>query len=110
MITLAQGSGVGGLVSLYDFVVDLSTVADMVPYVFCALVEGMLFFSISATVRPLPMKSYVPLAVVAFVFSLWTIYGAGPEAGLWGLLLLLAGLPVYMVMQKRRHAAADRAD
>lgn len=109
VLTLAQGSGVGSMVSLYDFVVDLSTVADMVPYVFCALVEGVLFFSISATVKPLSMRSYVPLAVVAFVFSLWTIYGAGPQAGMWGLLLLLAGLPVYMLMQKGRRPAADGA-
>ena len=36
-----------------------------------------------------------------FVFSLFTIYGCGPTAVLYGLILLLFGIPVY-VWQRRR--------
>jgi arginine:agmatine antiporter len=51
--------------------------------------------------RALRIGPYMPIAVVAFAFSLWTIYGAGAEAGLWELLLILFGLPVYVYLRGR---------
>ena len=106
LLLIAQSSGVKTLIGVYDFIVELSTVAEMVPYAFCALVEGILFFTITSTQPKLSIRHYVPLAVVAFVFSLWTIYGSGPQAGMWGLLLLLMGLPVYVLMQRHKKPAS----
>ncbi len=110
LLLVAQSSGVKTLIGIYDFIVELSTVAEMVPYAFCALVEGILFFTITSTQPKLSIRHYVPLAVVAFVFSLWTIYGSGPQAGMWGLLLLLMGLPVYVLMQRHKKTTAQEAD
>jgi APA family basic amino acid/polyamine antiporter len=36
------------------------------------------------------------VGALAFAYSLWAIGGAGAEVVYWGLLLLLAGLPVYV--------------
>ena len=47
------------------------------------------------------MHKIVLAASIAFAFSLFTIYGCGPEAVLYGLTLLLLGLPVY-VWQRRQ--------
>ena len=33
-------------------------------------------------------------------FALWTFYGAGLEATLWGAALLASGLPVYLLMRR----------
>jgi arginine:agmatine antiporter len=44
--------------------------------------------------------------LVAFLFSMFTVYGCGPEAVLYGVLLLLLGIPVY-VWQQRRAGASD---
>ena len=41
------------------------------------------------------------VGAIAFVFSLFTIYGCGATAVLYGLMLLLLGLPVY-VWQRRQ--------
>jgi ketopantoate reductase len=38
---------------------------------------------------------------IAFVYSVWAIYGAGAQTVLLGLLLMMAGIPVY-VWQRRR--------
>jgi APA family basic amino acid/polyamine antiporter len=38
---------------------------------------------------------------IAFVYSVWAIYGAGAQTVLLGFLLMLVGIPVY-VWQKRR--------
>jgi APA family basic amino acid/polyamine antiporter len=40
--------------------------------------------------------------VLGGAFSLWAIFGAGRSAILWGLVLLLAALPVYGLMRMAR--------
>jgi basic amino acid/polyamine antiporter, APA family len=50
------------------------------------------------------------LGVLAVVFSVWAILGAGMEAVLWGAALLAAGIPVYLLMKYRRVGAATPAD
>ena len=39
--------------------------------------------------------------LIAFVFAMFTLYGCGAEAVLYGLVLLLLGIPVF-VWQRRR--------
>jgi APA family basic amino acid/polyamine antiporter len=38
------------------------------------------------------------LASLAFLFSLWAIAGSGQEIVYWGLLLLLSGVPFYVMI------------
>ena len=76
------------LVSLFTFVIQLATLSTLVPYVFCSLAAAMK-----------PGRKIVP--VLAFVFSMAAIYGAGPEVVFWGFILLLAGLPIFAVMRMR---------
>jgi len=108
LLLALQTSGTDALISVYDFVVELSTVAEMVPYVFCCLVEGALYLSLGKSMGYFNPRTYIPIAFVAFMFAMWTIYGSGPQAGMWGLLLLLAGLPVYVILHHKR-VKSDRA-
>ena len=39
--------------------------------------------------------------MIAFVFAVFTLYGCGAEAVLYGLMMLVLGIPVY-VWQRRR--------
>jgi APA family basic amino acid/polyamine antiporter len=41
------------------------------------------------------------VAAVAFVYSLWAIAGSGAETVYWGFILLIAGLPVYVMTTRR---------
>ncbi len=99
VILLLQTSGAKELIAIYDFIVNLSISVYMVPFVFCCLAEGMILNQMGRHVGPLGPRSHVPVTVIAFVFSMWTIYGAGAEAALWGLLLLLAGLPIFAALK-----------
>lgn len=84
------------MTELFTFIVLLSTTASLVMYLACALAaiklqsEGKLRAS-----RPL-----IFIAAAAAVYALWTIYGAGAEAVGWGVVLLLAGLPVYLFARR----------
>ena len=85
------------LIGLFTFLALLATLANLVPYLFCAM----------AALRLMKADGPVPLtrgrAIVllgAFGYSLWTIYGAGQETVFWGFLLLLSGLPVYVWLKR----------
>ncbi|MEI6245727.1 MAG: amino acid permease, partial [Acidobacteriota bacterium] len=77
-----------GLVSLFTFVIQLSTLSTLVPYVFCSLAGFM--------------RGQRSIAgVIAFLFSMFAIAGAGPEVVYYGFLLLLSGLPMYVWVRRR---------
>lgn len=76
------------LVALFTFTILLSTAATLVPY----LVTVLAWWRIDATAR----KWRRWIAVGALAFSLWALIGTGAETLMWGAVLLLAGLPIYV--------------
>ena len=98
-LILIQASSASGFAAFYSLVVNLATMAAVVPYAFCALAAGLVAAHVRGT-RPVPRLSIVD--VIGFAFSLFTIYGCGAEAVLYGLLLLLVGIPVFVWQQRVR--------
>ncbi len=80
-----------GLVSLFTFVIQLSTLSTLVPYVFCSLAGFM-------------RGQRSVAGVIAFLFSMFAIAGAGAEVVFYGFLLLLAGLPIFVWVRRTRVA------
>jgi APA family basic amino acid/polyamine antiporter len=90
-----------GLVVEFTFIILLATLATLVPYLFSTLayvVAGLRRRDPFAT-RP-PAKR-LAVALLAFGYSLWAVVGIGGEALLWGTLLFLAGVPVYLRTARR---------
>jgi APA family basic amino acid/polyamine antiporter len=98
-LVLVQASGGGSFQKIYALIVGLATLTAAIPYAFCSL-AGTLIAARTGNIKALRVS---PIEVIAFVFSLFVIYGCGPEAGLYGLMMLLVGLPVY-VWQRHEHA------
>jgi amino acid transporter len=98
LLVLIEISGTGAGVSFYNLVVSLSTDAAMIPYVFCSVVEAILFVTRKPLSRALRIGPYMPIGLVAFVFSMGTIYGAGAHAGMWALILILLAAPVWVFL------------
>jgi APA family basic amino acid/polyamine antiporter len=48
-------------------------------------------------------------AAVGLVFSLWTYWGAGLEATLWGAALLASGIPVWLLVRRSRGGSSPPA-
>lgn len=98
---LLQASGLDALVGVYRELINLSTTAEMIPYAFCAVAEAALITGIVRTGGS-ARQPFTVISLVAFIFSLVTIYGAGATAGLATMLLTMLGLPFYAVMIRRR--------
>lgn len=87
-----------GLVELFTFFILLATLNTLVPYAFCAL--AVFVTRGSARVAQLTSGAGIT-AALAFVYSLWAMGGAGQETVYWGFLLLISGLPVYVLIVRR---------
>jgi APA family basic amino acid/polyamine antiporter len=101
LLVLVQAAGSEGFSAFYNLVVGLSTMAAVIPYAFCALAGSLVSARVSGGVR-IPRVTVIEL--VAFVFAMFTLYGCGAEPVLYGLVLLLLGIPVF-VWQRRRTSA-----
>ncbi|EJC7015297.1 transporter [Vibrio parahaemolyticus] len=107
LLLLIDVSGGKAMAAFYNLIVDLSTDAAMIPYVFCCVVEGILFVKKDKLSKILKIKPYIPVGTVAFVFSVATIYGSGPTAGMWSLLLLMLAIPVWLLIEKENRESND---
>jgi APA family basic amino acid/polyamine antiporter len=83
------------MVSIFTFMILLSTTACLVMYALCsaALLRLQWIGQLGAA-----RKGSAALAIVgvmATAYSLWAIIGAGADAVAWGALLLCLGVPLY---------------
>jgi len=99
LLILSQVAGPPGFSSFYTLIVGLSTMAAVVPYAFCALATGLVA-AYAADGGPVPRLTLVE--VIAFIFSVFTLYGCGAEPVLYGLIMLILGIPVYVWQRRRR--------
>ncbi len=85
------------LVEQFELMILLSTLTALVPYLFTAASYGLVLIE---TRLGLPgFARNMVLAGLGFAYSLWTIYGSGNETVFYGFLLLLAGMPFYVLMK-----------
>lgn len=84
-----------GLVELFTFIILLCTLATLIPYAFCALAVWLM------PGQPPPTGLAVIVSVLAFVYAMVAIAGAGAETVFYGFLLLMAGLPVHVWVRLR---------
>ena len=98
ILVLIQAAGSPGFSAFYNLVVGLSTMAAVVPYAFCSLAPGLVA-AYDAGGGPVPRLTLIE--VIAFVFAVFTLYGCGAEPVLYGLIMLVLGIPIF-VWQRRR--------
>ncbi|MGE0360491.1 MAG: amino acid permease [Vicinamibacterales bacterium] len=92
-----------GLVGMYTFVVLLATLTAVIAYVFCALAVWLL------PGHPAPAGFAAVISGVAFVYALAAVAGAGADTVYYGLLMLLAGLPLLVAVRRSNSAALGDA-
>jgi APA family basic amino acid/polyamine antiporter len=84
-----------GIAGLFEFMILLATAATLVLYLLAALSALVL-----RRRGEIGGRLVVATAIAGTLFALWTFYGAGLEATLWGLALLASGVPVFLIMRR----------
>jgi basic amino acid/polyamine antiporter, APA family len=79
------------LLEVFNFIVLLAVLTTLVPHLYAAAAEWSMGRrrGLSAVVPP-----------IAFAFVLYVMYGTGADVVRWGVMVLLAGLPVYVVVRR----------
>jgi APA family basic amino acid/polyamine antiporter len=90
-----------GLVQQFRFLVLLSTLTSLVPYLFSMAAFIVVCLQQRAQVK-INWPSSIVLSVLSFGFAFWAIAGAGQEIVYWGFLLLMAGVPLYVWVLRNR--------
>jgi APA family basic amino acid/polyamine antiporter len=95
-----------GLVAEFTFVILVSTLATLVPYLFSslALVRWEAVSRQPSAVNAAAGRwraGVVLVPLLAFGYSLWAVVGTGGETILWGLALFAAGVPAYVWLRRR---------
>jgi len=91
-----------GLVEAFTFLILLATLATLMPYVFSSMTAFLLALREGSPTGRRGL--YLTLSLVAFGYSLWAIAGAGASTVYWGFILLIVGLPLYVVMRRDKPA------
>ncbi|SRR5579883_575491 len=100
-------SNTSSLVQIFTFIILLTTLTTLVPYAFCAMAELILLIQHRREFNRRRLIGSSVIGIVAFIYSVWTVYGAGEQTVMLGFLLLLLGIPAYVWMRKQQ---ADEAD
>jgi APA family basic amino acid/polyamine antiporter len=90
-----------GLIGAFTFLIMLSTLGTLVPYLLSALAE--LRHSWRSA------RGWAGVALLAAMFSIFAIIGSGREALLWGVVLFASGVPLYYLVRQRKSAPAAAA-
>jgi basic amino acid/polyamine antiporter, APA family len=81
------------LANTYQFIILLSTMTVLVPYLFSAVSYGVLAVKSNELKWNNGIK--ISIAILAFAYSLWAVAGSGQESVYWGFMLLMLGVPLY---------------
>ena len=94
-----------GLVEQFRFMIVLSTLCTLVPYLFAS--AAYVTLSLERLAKGGSLLGIFLLGSAAFAFSVWAIFGAGENAVFWGFILLLLGTPVYVFMKWKQTSTPD---
>ncbi len=86
-----------GLVEQFKFIVEISVFTALVPYLFVSAAYILIIIE-----KKLHANSWVKTLVLGslgIAFSIWAIYGTGANTVFYGFLLLILGIPFYVLMQ-----------
>ena len=83
-----------GIVNAFVFMAMLSTLSTLIAYAFCALAE----FKFAQTDKKNQTKNNaLLLSCGTFVYAFFAIWGAGIEMIIYSLVLILIGMPIYLI-------------
>jgi APA family basic amino acid/polyamine antiporter len=83
------------LIKQFTFIILLATLAQLIPYFFTACAELYFLCNQPEKFSRNNLIKYLILTILATLYSLWAIAGAGQDVMSYGLLLFLSGVPIY---------------
>jgi amino acid transporter len=93
----------GTLSSAFNFMLLLATLAFLPAYAFSAAADIVLLKNHSSDFNLFSFLKNSFFALLAFGYSIYAIYGTGAKVVMYGFILMLAGIPVYLYMMLKNN-------
>lgn len=90
----------GGLLAVFEFMILVSTVCVLIPYLLCSV--SYLILEKQSKHQESPDFISIILGGGTFLFSMVALVGSGRDSIIWGLLFLLCGVPVFIYLKKKK--------
>jgi len=84
------------LVNQFTFIILLATMTTLLLFALSSVAELMISIKEKKLLSMKGLIKLVTISALAFLYSMWTIAGAGQEIVYWGFLLIITGVPVYI--------------
>ncbi|MBS0193451.1 MAG: amino acid permease [Proteobacteria bacterium] len=94
------------LTAVFNFMILLSTTATLFMYLLCALALLRTLHTGALAGARGRSTGLAVAGALGTIYALWTLYGAGREAVLWGIALMVAGLPLHAFVRMRARQTA----
>jgi len=96
-----------GLVEQFKFLVLLSTLSVLIPYLFSTASYFILKIK-NGPLKTSELLQCILLFAVSFSYVLWAIASAGQQTIYYGFLLQMIGIPLYLWMAAKKENASFR--
>ncbi len=93
-----------GLVEQFKFLILLTTLSVIVPYLFSTASYMIIRLQNNRQKKDAQKIPALILSSLTFVFTIWLIIGSGQEIVYWGFILLMAGTPFYVWMVWKKNS------
>lgn len=101
---------IGSLQSVFDFMILLATLSFLPAYSFTAAAEIILLCKKSKEFSLINFLKSSIFSLLAFAYSIYAIYGTGAEVVMYGFILMLVGIPVYVYMMMQKNKETQNID
>jgi APA family basic amino acid/polyamine antiporter len=89
-----------GLIGAFTFLIVLSTLGTLVPYLLCAIAELRRSWRSA--------RGWAGVAMLAALYAIFAILGSGLDAMIWGAVLFGSGVPIYYLVRRKAAEALTR--
>lgn len=89
------------LVQQFTFIILLATLASLIPYFFTMMAELIIFARDRERFNGKRLIGSSIIAILAGIYTFWTIIGSGKDVVFYGSLLFFSSVPVYVWMKYR---------
>jgi APA family basic amino acid/polyamine antiporter len=94
---------VGSLNAAFNFMLLLATLSFLPAYAFSAAADIVLLKKHSSDFNLFNFLKNSFFALLAFGYSIYAIYGTGAKVVMYGFILMLGGIPIYLYMMLRNN-------
>jgi len=101
---------VGSLNAAFNFMLLLATLAFLPAYAFCAAADIVLLKKHSPNFNIWNFLKNSFVALLAFGYTIYAIYGTGSRVVMFGFILMLVGIPIYLYMMLQNNQDDKKVD